>query len=376
MLYTDVVGHSEAKSRLIKMVNDVRIPHALLFTGQDGGGNLPAAIAFAQHLLCKQPKPDGACGQCSACQNVSKLVHPDLHLVFPIAKSKHVKYSDDLVKDFREQVLSNPYSTLQDWFLQIDGENKQPIIPVEDASAILRKLSYTSYEGSYKIMLIWHPEKMNMESANRLLKILEEPPEKTIFVLVCCKPDQLLATIISRVQQVPFFRNDEVELTKALQQQFNVDEVVARQAAMLSNGVYGEALKLLNENDEGVTFLNQFQNFMRLGLRFDAVKAIEWIDEFAKVGREKQKQFLLYGLEVFRDALMYNYGDRSLVRLSGQERSFLEKFAPFVHMHNYERLVEEFNSNYQFIERNANPKIVFTDLIFQINELLNIKPSA
>lgn len=373
MVYSDIVGHQEAKARLIKMVNEKRIPHALLFTGQDGGGNLPAALVFAQHLLCSQPTPDGPCAHCSACSRVAKLVHPDLHLVFPIAKSKHVKSSDSLIKTFREHFLNQPYTNLNDWFLQIDAENKQPIIPVEESADILRKLSYTSYEGSYKIMVIWHPEKMNTESANRLLKILEEPPDKTIFILVSCKPDQLLATIISRVQQVPFFKADEEEVAQALVRQYQVDSQAAKQAAMLSGGVYGEAQKLLHENDEGVSFLNQFQSFMRLGLRFDAIKAMDWVEDFAKAGREKHKQFLLYGLEVFRDALMYTYGDKSLVRLSGQERAFLEKFAPFVHLNNYERLVEEFNSNYQYIERNANPKIVFTDLIFQINELLNLK---
>ncbi|MCC6372402.1 MAG: DNA polymerase III subunit delta' [Bacteroidia bacterium] len=373
MLYQQIIGQKEAKHRLLKMVKEERVPHALLFTGAEGSGNLPAALAFAQHLFCTSKTETGACGHCSPCQKVAKLAHPDLHLVFPIAKSKDVKSSDDLIKEFREAVLHQPYLTLTEWFNELDAENKQPIIPVEQASDILRKLSYTSYEGSYKMMVIWQPEKMNNEASNKLLKILEEPPEKTIFVLVSNNPDQLLATILSRVQQIPFYSCTEEDITEALVQQFKLNTETARQTAILAHGNYGQALELLKHHDETVSFLSNFQNFMRLALKFDCNKAIAWIDECATLGREKQKQFLQYGLEVFRDSLMFNYGDRSLVRLSGQEKQFLEKFAPFVNQRNYERLVEEFNNNYYYIERNANPKILFMDLLLKTNELINTK---
>lgn len=373
MLYSDIIGQTEAKQRLLKMVNDERVPHALMFSGVEGSGNLPAALAFAQHLFCSSKTETGACGHCAPCQKVAKLAHPDLHLVFPIAKSKDVKSSDDLIKEFREAILNQPYLSLTEWFNELSAENKQPIIPVEQANDILRKLSYTSYEGSYKVMVIWQPEKMNSEAANKLLKILEEPPEKTIFVLVPSNPDQLLSTIISRVQQIPFYACSEAEITEAIMKRFNLNAEVSRQTAILSNGNYGQALELLKHSDESVSFLTNFQNFMRLALKFDCNKAIVWIDECAALGREKQKQFLQYALEVFRDSLMYNYGERSLVRLSGQEKQFLEKFAPFVNQRNYERLVEEFNTNYYYIERNANPKILFMDLILKTNELINMK---
>lgn len=355
------------------MVHDNRVPHALLFTGKEGSGNLGASLVFAQHLFCTAKTPDGPCNTCSSCAKVSKLVHPDLHLVFPIAKSKSVKSSNDLVKEFREAVLQNHYLSISDWFDEISAENKQPIIPVEESNDILKKLSYTSYEGSYKMMIIWQPEKMNAEAANKLLKILEEPPDKTIFILVCNQPEQLLATIISRVQQIPFYQCTEQDIVDALVKQYHVSSQVATQTAMLANGNYGEAMKLLAHNEENVSFLNHFQTFMRLAFRFDPAKALQWIDENAAEGREKQKQFLQYGLEVFRDSLMYNFGNRDLVRLSGQEKQFLEKFAPFVNQKNYERLVEEFNNNYYYIERNANPKILFMDLLLKTNELLNAK---
>lgn len=373
MLYSDIVGQASPKERLLKMVHEGRVPHAIMLSGPEGCGNLPSALALAQHLFCTAKTGQGACNHCVACTKVSKLAHPDLHLVFPIAKSKEVKSSDDVVKEFREILLSQPYLTLNDWFNELDAENKQPIIPVEQASDILRKLSYTSYEGSYKIMIIWQPEKMNQEASNKLLKILEEPPEQTIFILASNAPEQLLSTILSRVQQIPFHSCSEEEISRALVSHFDVSAEAAGQAAILSNGNYGEAIALLKHHDETLSLLGNFQSFMRLALKFDCAKALEWIDACAGLGREKQKQFLHYGLEVFRDCLMYNYGERSLVRLAGQEKQFLEKFAPFVNQKNYEKLVDEFNSNYYYIERNANPKILFMDLMLKTNELINLK---
>jgi DNA polymerase-3 subunit delta' len=373
MLYSEVIGQQEAKGRLIKMVRDQRIPHALMFSGREGCGNLPAAFAFAQHIYCSNKNENGACGECMQCVKVSKLAHPDLHLVFPIAKSKEVKSSDNLVKEFREAFLNNPYLTLGEWFDEIDAENKQPLIPVDEANDILRKLSYTSFEGSYKLMVIWQPEKMNAEAANKLLKVLEEPPDQTVFVLVSNNPDQLLSTILSRVQIIPFYSIPEQDIANALVQRFGINKEVALQTAILANGSFSEAVHLLTENEESVSFLTHFQSFMRLALKFDCTRALQWIDDNATTGREKQKQFLQYSLEVFRDSLMFNYGNRDLVRLSGQEKQFLEKFAPFVNTKNYERLVEEFNNSYYYIERNANPKILFMDLILKTNELINLK---
>lgn len=373
MLYRQIVGQKEALGRLQKMVQDQRIPHALLFSGHEGCGNLLAAMAFVQHVYCTQVENGFPCGVCASCNKVAKLIHPDLHLVFPIAKSKDVKMSSDVVKEFREAFLQHPYLSLNDWFNELSAENKQPLIPVEEAADILRKLSYTSYEGSYKTMIIWQPEKMNSEAANKLLKILEEPPDETLFVLVSNSPDQLLATIISRVQTIPFYPLSETEIAEGLIQKYNVNTNVAQEAAILADGSFREALGILTQHEESVSFLNHFQQFMRLALKFDAGKALTWIDENAATGREKQKQFLQYGLAVFRDALMYNFGDKQLVRLNGQERQFLEKFAPFINQKNYEALIEAFNTNYYYVERNANPKILFMDLLLKTNELINWK---
>ena len=375
MFFKDIIGHQEAKARLIKMVNDGRLPHALLFTGKQGSGDLPVAIAFAQFLLCSNKQSEDSCGTCPSCLKVSKLAHPDLHLSFPIyvSKTDGIKSCEDLIGDFRETVLHQPYITLNEWFNEIKSENKQPVIPTDESAAILRKLSFTSYEGHYKIVLMWLSEKMNTECANKLLKVLEEPSEKTVFILTTSEPEQLLPTILSRVQQIPFYNCTDEEIAQGLTQRYNTGKEVAQQIALLANGNFGEAIGLLQHQDENVSFLSNFQDFMRLALRFDASKALDWIEVNAKIGREKQKQFIQYALEIFRDSLMYNFGEQSLVRLSGQEKQFLEKFAPFINQKNYEQLVEEFNSNYYYIERNANPKILFMDLLLKTNELINKK---
>ena len=373
MYFNDIIGQQEAKAKLLSMFADNRIPHALMITGPEGSGNLPAAFAFIQYVFCTNKKEKDSCGTCSSCLKTSKLTHPDLHLVFPITKSKEIKTSDDLLHEFRECFLENPYITLHDWFNNLNAENKQPLIPTEEASSILKKLSYTSYEGGYKVMLIWQPETMNADSANKLLKILEEPPEQTLFVLVCNHPDQLLTTILSRVQQLLFLKIDTEDITSGLINQFGCQESNAKEAAFMCDGNYREAQLLVQQNDDEHGFLQLFRSFMMIALNFDAIKAVAWIDENARVGRERQKQFLQYGLEIFRDCLMHNFGSADLVRLNGDEKTFVTKFSKFINHRNYEKITTEFNSSFYYIERNANPKILFMDLIMKTNELINLK---
>ena len=372
MLFKNIVGQLPVKTKLLNMLHDGRVPHALMFNGPEGSGNLPAAFAFIQYLFCQNKKQNDSCGVCSSCLKVNKLIHPDLHLVFPIPLSKSVRTSNDLLPEFREIFIETPYLTIHDWFDSLSSENKQPTIPTDEASDILKKLSYTSYEGGYKIMVIWQPEKMNASAANKLLKILEEPPEQTLFLLVCNHPEQLLATIISRVQQIQFYKLETEDVAKGLMEQFDCQPQAAKQAAMLSDGSFREAQLLLQHLDGGTAYLQNFRNFMLISLKFDAIKAVSWVDENSRIGREKQKQFLQYGLEIFRDCLMFNFGSVDLVRHSGEEKEFIAKFARFVNQRNYERLLEEFNSAFYHVERNANPKILFMDLIMKTNEFINI----
>lgn len=372
MLFKNIVGQTPVKTKLLNMLHDGRVPHALMFSGPEGSGNLPAAFAFIQYLFCQNKQTNDSCGVCPSCLKVSKLIHPDLHLVFPIPLSKSVRTSNDLLPEFREQFIETPYLTIHDWFDSLNAENKQPTIPTDEANDILKKLSYTSYEGGYKIMVIWQPEKMNASSANKLLKILEEPPEQTLFLLVCNHPEQLLATIISRVQQIQFYKIETEDIAKGLMEQFDCQPQAAKQAAMLSDGSFREAQLLLQHLDGGTAYLQNFRTFMLIALKFDAIKAVSWVDENSRIGREKQKQFLQYGLEIFRDCLMFNFGSVDLVRHSGEEKEFITKFARFVNQRNYERLLEEFNSAFYHVERNANPKILFMDLIMKTNEFINL----
>ena len=370
MLYSQLVGEKETKVRLLRMVNEQRVPHALLFAGPDGGGNLPAAFTFAQHLFCQDKKDNGPCNSCSTCLKVSKLAHPDLHIVFPIVQSAEIKICGPYLGEFRTAFLNNPYLRTNEWYSELSADKKQLSISVSEANEILKKLSYTSYEGSYKVMVIWLPEKMNAQAQNTILKVLEEPTQKTIFILVSPQPEQLLTTILSRVQQIPFGNSHPKEIAEALILNHDLQADKAAEIALLANGNYAEALSLLNNTEDETGFLDQFQSFMRLAFAFDYAKILPWVDEHATNNREKHKQFFQYGLEVFRDCLMYNYGNRDLLRMNGKEIQFLEKFAPFIRQDNYERLIEEFNTNYYYIERNANPKLVFMDLFIKCNALI------
>ena len=370
MNYNQVIGQKECKTRLFHLVTENRIPHAMLFTGPQGCGNLPMAFAFAGHLLCSKKLPEGPCGECSACKKTAKLIHPDLHIVFPIALNTEIRTSEFHIKKFREKFLENPYLSLDDWFSEISAENKLPVIGSDEVADILKKLSYTSYEGAYKILIMWLPEKLNDSASNKILKVLEEPSKDTMFILVSHQPDQLLSTIRSRVQEIPFTKLSSTEIKEAVSKISDLPEEKCRQIAYMADGDYNEALKLIQDSDEEFNLKGHFQTFMRLAFTFDYLKINEWVEMNAPLGREKHKQFFKYGLEMFRDCLMYNYGKRDLVRLNGTEAAFLEKFAPFINKNNYERIIEEFNSGYYYIERYANPKILFTDLFIRCNALI------
>jgi DNA polymerase-3 subunit delta' len=373
MFFADIPGQQEIKERLRRMVSEERIPHALLFLGNEGSGNLPTAVTFVQYVFCTNRSNGEPCQQCASCQKVSKLAHPDLHFVYPIASSKDIRLSEHVMAEFREAFLANNFMNQQDWFNELSAENKQPTIAAEESNNIIKKLSYTSYEGGYKFMIIWQPEKMNASAANKLLKILEEPPDKTIFILVCHNAEQLLTTIISRTQMVKFGPADDGAIAETLQRKYGLSEQTARYCSGLAEGNYREAMLIAREQDSNTAQLQHFQAFMRVALNFNAFKINPWIDQTAAMGREKQKYFLQYGLQLLRDCLLLNSGGETLVRARNEELDFLKKFAPFVHMGNYERIVEEFNKAYYHVERNANPKILFMDMGLAVNELLNVK---
>jgi DNA polymerase-3 subunit delta' len=370
MQFADIAAPKGLKERLLDMCASKRVPHALLFAGGEEGPQLPLAIAFAQFLFCSNPSASDSCGICPSCLKISKLAHPDFHLVFPIALSKDARMSDAVVKEFRESFLSFPYMSLNDWFNHLDAENKQPVIGAEESNEIIRKLSFTSYEGGKKIMIVWMPEKMNGVAANKLLKILEEPPDDTFFFLVSSAVDQLLPTILSRVQLITVSEPSVQETAAVIARHFEMPAQQAGQVAALARGNARQGFLLADDNTPQNLYLELFQNFMRACLRFDAFKITAWIDEMVSLGREKQKQFFLYALQMTRNCLLEKHVPEHVTG-TAEEKNFLQKFHPYVTMQNQEQLSEEFNKAFYHIERNAAPKIVFMDLALKTNELLN-----
>lgn len=372
MLFSEVIGQQAAKDRLLRSVSEGRISHAQLFLGPEGSGSLALAVAYAQFISCGNKQANDSCGTCSSCVKYNKLIHPDLHFVYPVALSKDVRTSTAKAQEWRAAFLDDPYITLFNWFEQMDAENKQAVIGTDESEEILRKLSLTTYEAEYKIMIIWQAEKMNPQSANKLLKILEEPPDKTLFLLVCESEDQLLRTIVSRTQLVKIPKITDADLMKALMERNGLSADAAEKTAHLAEGNYAEALLQISENENAAQNLASFQKLMRASLKFNPQAVLSWIDEVNASGRERQKNFINYALHIIRESIVLNYGDATLVKLGADEQEFVKKFSPFIHANNIERFIEELNKAYYHMERNANVRILFMDLAFKFNELLNV----
>lgn len=357
------------------MARENRVSHALLFLGPEGSGNLALAIAFAQYLNCEQPGPDDSCGKCSSCIKMNKLVHPDVNFSFPVITSKKFEKprSVDYIDKWRPAVLDNPYLSFNDWMEVITTDNKQGRIMEQESGDIAYRLSLKGVEGKYKISLIWYAERMNSVAANKLLKILEEPPENTLFFLVAERYDELLVTITSRTQLVKVNRLSDAELTNALHDRHQTDKIAARHIAHRCEGNYNEALKIV-ENDTTSADLNQqFLAWMRNCLKLNITGINEQCLQFSDQSREAQKGFLQHSLSLVRECMLINYGDRSLVRLDGKDLEDFGRFAPFVTMNNIDEFVTELNKAHFHLERNANVKLLFTDLSFNLGRVLLMK---
>ncbi len=364
MLFGNIIGQKEVKNRLVRTVQDGRVSHAQLFLGHEGSGALPLAIAYAQLLLCKNRAEKDSCGKCPSCLKAEKLIHPDIHFVYPIALSKEVRMSTNVASQWREAFLQNPYLNLHDWFSHLSAENKQPVIGVEESGEILRKLSLTTYEGEFKIMIVWLPEKMNVQAANKLLKILEEPPDKTVFLLVSENEESLLRTIVSRTQLIKVNRVADYEIKKALIEKYQLSATDASRITYLADGNYNTAVKLITEKQEENFYLHQFKEWMRMCFTVNISGIVSWVEEIAnaKVGREKQKEFLSYGMNIIRECLAGMYGDKKLLRVDGEELDFVQKLSTKLDGSMCHRLSDELNEAILHIERNGSGKIIFTDL--------------
>ena len=375
MKFASVIGHGEVKSRLIQSALDSRVSHALLFLGPEGSGNLPMAIAFAQYLVCEKRTEFDSCGQCPGCKKMEKMAHPDVSYTYPVAPKEKISKpkSSDFITQWREGVIANPYLNYNDWMEGLELDNKQGIISVEESADILNRLSLKSVESMHKIVIIWLPERMNASSSNKLLKIIEEPPEDTLFFLVSENHELLLPTIISRTQLIKINRISDADMQEAIQKVHHLEAAAARRLVHRANGDYNETLKLIR-NDEADADLNQkFLSWMRSCLKLNMTGIQEHSQEFGLSSRESQKNFLRHSLDIVRECLVINYGDRSLIRLEGKDLDDIQRFAPFVNQANVDGFADELNKAHFHLERNANSKLLFTDLSFSIYRLLNTK---
>ena len=378
MQFTDVLGQEHLKSHLITSANNGRIPHAQLFVGPEGSGTLPMAIAYAQHIICGNNKDNE-----SGCKlKFEHLSHPDLHFAYPVASTDKVKshpVSKLFLEDWRAMLKEQPYGNLFDWYKQLGIDNKQGQIGVDEAQDISKSLSLKAYEGGFKVMIIWMVEKMNTACANKLLKLIEEPPNKTIFILIAEDEQQIISTIKSRCQLLHFPPLSEEVIKDALIKSYQIPEVDATKIAHQANGNYNKACDLVYHDSEDTQFEEWFVFWIRSAFKAKGNKAaihdlISWSEEIAKTGRETQKQFLSFCLDFFRQAMLLNYNANELVFMEPKSESFkLEKFAPFVHENNVLEISDEIQDAIYHIERNGNSKIILTDLSIKLTRLLHKK---
>tara|TARA_R110000868_G_scaffold173829_2_gene410232 strand:- start:21302 stop:22456 length:1155 start_codon:yes stop_codon:yes gene_type:complete len=382
MLFEEILGQDYIKKHLTQSVDNGRIPHAQLFVGPEGSGTLPLAIAYAQYLLCLNSQGENNSGNQSCNLKFNSFSHPDLHFAFPVTTSDKAKshpVSNHYMDDWRKLLKEQPYGNLFDWYKQLGVDNKQGQIGVDEAIEIVKSLSLKSYEGGYKVMLIWMAEKMNGPCANKLLKLIEEPPDKTVFILIAEDDEQIINTIKSRCQILHFPPLPENVIKEGLIKKYGIEDSVATKIAHQSNGNFNKACDLIYQDSEDLQFEEWFVFWIRSAFKAKGNKAaihdlINWSEDVAKTGRETQKQFLLFCLNFFRQALLLNYNAEKLVYLEPKSDSFkLEKFAPFIHGSNIIEISDELQNAIYHIERNGNSKIILTDLSIKLTRLLHKK---
>jgi DNA polymerase-3 subunit delta' len=383
MRFRDIIGQDLLVERLLQSAITGRISHAQLFAGAEGSGKMALALAYAQYISCTNKTENDSCGVCPSCRKFEKLAHPDLHFVFPVVKNPKLTkpISDDYLPQWREIVTENYSFSYNNWLNKMGSENAQAAIFVHESQEIIRKLSLKTYESEYKIMIIWQADKMNTVTANKLLKMIEEPPSKTLFLLLTDSPDQILGTIFSRTQLIKIPQIDKEALKKHLQDKFELEEQKAEDMARVSNGNYLAAVEQMHASEQNQQNFEAFAELMRLTYvaprdNSKIVDIIKWVDNIASWGRERQKDFLYYGLRMVRENFVMNVsGNQSdnLVFLANQELRFSQKFSTFIHGGNIESIYSQFNKAYADIVRNGAAKLVFLDMALHLVKLVRIE---
>lgn len=382
MQFSEVLGQNYIKNHLTKSADLGRIPHAQLFVGPEGSGTLPMAIAYAQYILCNNQNGENSGGNEACNIKFQKISHPDLHFVYPTVSTEEVKKNPkslDFIADWRLFIAQNPYGGLFDWYSILGVQNKQGEIRVDDAQEILRSLSLKSYEGGYKIMIVWMADKLNIAASNKLLKLLEEPPEKTVFILISENEEDIIQTIRSRCQILNFNGLSEQVIAEALVSRKQIEPKLATKIAHQAQGNYNKALHLLQDDNDEFPFEKWFVTWVRAAFRAKGNASaisdlILWSEQIAGLGRETQKKFLQFCIDIFRQALLCNYQTPSLVYLEPKVEGFkIENFAPFVNGNNINEIFQELSDAIYHIERNGNAKIILTDLSIKLTRLIHKK---
>ena len=373
MLFNEIIGQHVLKQQLIQTVKDKRISHAQLFLGSEGSGNLALAIAYAQYICCLDKRDDDSCGHCKSCIKFQKLVHPDMHFVFPVNTTNKVKKdatSDNFILQWREIVTHFPYFDEQTWYEFIGIENKQGNIGKSDAEIIQQKMSFKPFEANYKFMLIWLPERMNTIAANKLLKLIEEPPANTLFLLVSKNIDQIIQTILSRTQLIRVPPVDEQAIRKMLDERYNLSESESAAITRLAAGNVMKAVNIQEKHEAEQEFFENFRTLMQFACKADFVKLLDWSEEMAQLGREQQKSFLHFLQQMLRENFILNRQMSNIVYATDIEKNFAQQFSKFITPNNVEKMYSAINLAIAHIEQNGNQKIIFSDLSIILAQLL------
>ena len=375
-MFEQVIGQREVQERLMQMVNEDRLPHAIMLCGPQGAGKLALAVGFAKVLLAEKVNSMFAdAPEYVESPMLKNLEHPDLHFTYPTIKlssmgSDHKPISDDFAREWHELIIASPYFTMNEWLEQMGGENQQAIITAGESDELVRKLSLKSSQGGYKVSLIWLPERMNIECANKILKLLEEPPSQTVFIMVCQEPDKLLETIRSRVQRIDVKKIADGDVKQALMEKRGLTEDMAQRISRMANGNWLKALEMLSADSENEFFLDMFQSLMRLAYQRKVKDLKAWSEQMATMGREKQKRFLEYFLRLIRENFIYNFQNEELCYMTQREEEFAKNFARFINEANILAISDLANLAIRDIGQNANAKIVFFDMALKMIVLL------
>ena len=377
MLFKDIPGNRFIKKQLVSTVKNGRVSHAQLFTGNSGSGKLAIAIAYARFLNCSKKLADDSCGTCLSCIKYNTLSHPDLHLIFPVLKlgGTKVNISDNFVNAWRNFIMKNIYGSLDDWINTFGKENKtgeKGTIYKDEVIAIHKKIALKNFESHYRVILIWMPEQMDVKTSNKLLKLFEEPPSGTIFLLVSENSKKMLTTIISRLQEIKINDFSSKDLFSFFKKN-NLSPERIMELKNLADSDLGKMIQFLEDDIKEYDSFDDFALWMRITYKKDILSISKWVDSISTKGRKNQKLFLSYAIKIVRECLIFNFTSNKLLKTNEKEFDFISKFAPFIHEENSINIFEEIDRSINAIDRNANAKILFFELSLQMIKLLKVK---